>query len=778
LTFGDLGIRFYPMCKFYNAIKCFVFISFSLSLLRADLVLNEKNIQTIENLSKKEIFQEEDVYKCFSLFGFNDSKFYFFETAKEIKQILERGKTDALGYEILANLQKVLAKFLVYDIQHLNIQPVDVDSAETCFQSFNNVLENQAKILIRNTFYKRKEDFFKTFIKNNRVEIVNLSKNGEFNEGLVKQCFRLFINEDVDDFTNDQVYKNCINVLVGLIGVEYLNNQSGILFPLQKILKNLLVFYMQQFDELSIKSFYCKFKDLLQSVLRICPEVYKSELKECFCRLLNDSRRVELTPKEEIDSFDKLDKGIYKSKGDCAFALQHFGGAKENLKLLRSASIYLDRFPSSEDSLLNKFIFFSVKKGEGKVVIPQIYCFLSLESRDVDLTAFSICLYNKKSNFSNFGKCEEVFLYPQVEDNKFCFLEEIRVSMLEKVDASRISSSAMLDPSFNALISEDLFRVKKQKFLEINKDNKKSISLDLKTCGEKNIFCGLLWKSCLQEKNAEVQHVLTNYSLGQSKIGDKFLYIKDSINREKQEQQLEIRVHVFATDELLFKALQNFVSQQERQFPEPMFLDYNEQKGCFELLDVSHFQSKKKAIYGKLVEKHEALKNCTESIVNQQKIDELMDILLKQRESDTEELDVGMVREMESLLQKAEQRLEFERKEKAELKRQQEEAEQQLLEKERLEREEAERVRKAEEERKRKEAEEQRRREEEASKPKGVTGQQIFDYIQRTGTPKKKNCAIVAKNRNVIVPATLYTDPNQLPLKYRQYFSIIMSEQN
>ena len=75
-------------------------------------------------------------------------------------------------------------------------------------------------------------------------------------------------------------------------------------------------------------------------------------------------------------------------------------------------------------------------------------------------------------------------------------------------------------------------------------------------------------------------------------------------------------------------------------------------------------------------------------------------------------------------------------------------------------------------------AEEQRRREEEARKPKGVTGQQIFDYIERTGTPKKKKCATVARNCNVIVPATLYTDPAQLPPKYRQYFNIIMSEQS
>ncbi len=41
-------------------------------------------------------------------------------------------------------------------------------------------------------------------------------------------------------------------------------------------------------------------------------------------------------------------------------------------------------------------------------------------------------------------------------------------------------------------------------------------------------------------------------------------------------------------------------------------------------------------------------------------------------------------------------------------------------------------------ERRRIAAEEQRRREEEARKPKGVTGQQIFDYIERTGTPGKK----------------------------------------
>jgi len=56
--------------------------------------------------------------------------------------------------------------------------------------------------------------------------------------------------------------------------------------------------------------------------------------------------------------------------------------------------------------------------------------------------------------------------------------------------------------------------------------------------------------------------------------------------------------------------------------------------------------------------------------------------------------------------------------------------EQQHLERERLEREEAERRRLA--------AEEQRRREEEARRPKGVTGQQIFDYIERIGTPGKK----------------------------------------
>ena len=259
-------------------------------------------------------------------------------------------------------------------------------------------------------------------------------------------------------------------------------------------------------------------------------------------------------------------------------------------------------------------------------------------------------------------------------------------------------------------------------------------------------------------------------------------------------------------------------------------------------------QKKKKVIYGALDQKYEILKQQTKTIVNQEKIEELMNELLKQKEVEMEELDSDRVQEVESLLEEVreelaelkrqqeeserrrqaeeerkrkeeEQRLERERKEKENLRRQQEEAErrrieseqkrqaelkrqreeaeqkrkaeedrklaeQQRLERERLEREEAERKRIAMEERKRQEelrrqqAEEQRRREEEARRPRGIYGQQIFDYIQRTGTPTKKIYATVAKNRNVIVPTTLYTDPNQLPPKYRQYFSIITSEQN
>ncbi len=807
------------MHKIYSIIRCFVFIAFSLNRLSADLILNEKNIQTIEDLSKKDSFQGEDIEKCFSLFDLKDGKMRYSQTAKEIKQILERGKTDALGYEILANLQKVLAKFLVYDIQHLSIQPVDVDFAESCFQAFNKVLENQAKILVRNTFYKKKEDFFKTFIKNNRVEIINLSKKEEFNENLAKQCFRLFINEDVDDFIGDQVYKNCINVLTHLIVVESFDGSSDVLLPLQKILKNVLVFYMEQFDELSMKSFCYKFKELLQGLLILLPEDYRTELKGYFYKLLKDSQRIALTSKDEVDSFDKLDEHIYKSKGDSVFSLQHFGGVKENLKLLRSASVYLDRFLALKDGPLNRFVFFSAEKGEGKVVIPEIYCFLSLESKNVDLTAFSICLYNKKSIFSDNKKCEEVLLYPQVEDNKFRLLEEIKVSMLERVDASRILSSKALEPSFNTLINEDLFQAKKPQFLEVNKEDEKSIALNLSPRSVKNMFYGLLWKSCLQEKHAEVQHVLTNYSLGKSGIGDKFLCIKDSISPEKQKQQLEIRVHVFATDELLFKALQNFVSQQERQFPEPMFLDYNEKKECFELLDVDHFQRKKKAIYGKLDERYMLLKQRSKNIVNREKIDELMDVLLKQRESDAEELDMDVVRGVELLLEEENERLEAEQKRQAELRRQQEEEdrkrreEEQRLERERKEKEElrrqqeeVERIRKAEEERKRREeeqrklaeqqrlererlereeaerrriaAEEQRRREEEARKPKGVTGQQIVDYAVQHSTPKKAAIAKRLVRINKITPSQFYTNRNQVPLKLQPDFDALMSEQN
>ena len=75
-------------------------------------------------------------------------------------------------------------------------------------------------------------------------------------------------------------------------------------------------------------------------------------------------------------------------------------------------------------------------------------------------------------------------------------------------------------------------------------------------------------------------------------------------------------------------------------------------------------------------------------------------------------------------------------------------------------------------------AEEQRRREEEARKPKGVTGQQIFDYIQRTGTPKKKNIANTAKDCNIIVLNKLYTDREQMPLKFRPFFDGALAEQS
>lgn len=133
-------------------------------------------------------------------------------------------------------------------------------------------------------------------------------------------------------------------------------------------------------------------------------------------------------------------------------------------------------------------------------------------------------------------------------------------------------------------------------------------------------------------------------------------------------------------------------------------------------------------------------------------------------------LDMGQTCKVCKAAQEAEQTRKAEEERKRKEEEQRKLAEQQRLERERFEREEAERRRIADEE--------QKRREEEARRSRGVTGQQIFDYIERTGTPKKKNCATVAKKRNVIVPATLYTDPNQLPPKYRQYFSIIMSEQN
>ncbi|MFQ6723556.1 MAG: hypothetical protein ACLRFH_04100 [Opitutales bacterium] len=795
------------MHKIYSIVKCFVFIAFSLSAVKADRLLNEKNIQTIKDLSKKKSFREDDIKNCFSLFGLQDEEDRYSQTAKEIKQILERGKTDALEYEILANLQKVLARFLVYNIQHLSVQSATLNFDESYFYNFSDVLDAEGKTLIKSTFYKKKEDLFKDFIKKHKAEIVSLSKNEEFNENLAKHCFRLFVNEDVDDFANDQVYKNCINVLISLIAVENLSNQLGVLLPLQQILKNLLVFYMQQFDELSIKNFYCKFKDPLQGILRIFPEGYKSKLKECFYELLNDSHRVELSPKEEIDSFDKLDKDIYANKKACAFALQHFFGGEKKLKLLQSASTYLDRFPSLNDGSLNKFIFFSAEKREGKVVIPEIYCFLSLEScflslesmenKNVDLTAFSVCLYNKKSIFWDNGKEEEISLYPQIEDNKFYFLKEIKVSMLQQLNASCVLNSKVLKPSFNALISEDLCQATGQKFLENGKKDEKSIALYLSPRSLKNIFYGLLWKSCLKEKNAEVQHVLTNYSLGRSGIGDKFLCIKDSISPENQKQQLEIKVYVFATDELLFKALQNFVSRQECRFPEPMFLDYNEKKECFELLDVSHFQRKKKAIYGKLDEKYMFLKQRSKNIVNQQRIEASMDVLLKQRESDVAELDMDMVRGVELLLEEENERLEAEQKRQAELSRQQKEAErkakeeaeqkrkaeeerkrreeeqrklaeQQRLERERLEREEAERRRLA--------AEEQRRREEEARKPKGFTGQQLVNYVVQHGTPKKSMLANRAVRAQRIQPGTTYLSLSQLDPFFHEAFKSLEKE--
>ncbi|MFQ6723555.1 MAG: hypothetical protein ACLRFH_04095 [Opitutales bacterium] len=75
-------------------------------------------------------------------------------------------------------------------------------------------------------------------------------------------------------------------------------------------------------------------------------------------------------------------------------------------------------------------------------------------------------------------------------------------------------------------------------------------------------------------------------------------------------------------------------------------------------------------------------------------------------------------------------------------------------------------------------AEEQRRREKEARKPKGVTGQQIFDYIQRTATPGKKNAATRLIRANKITPSQLYTNRNQIPPRLQSDFDVLMSEQS